>query len=106
MQIPEIFKIPGLNFRRYQGESDLPAIVALDNLVFQADQTGEVETVEQLSHHFRHLKNCDPYKDILLGVIDGQLVDRGGRWHTHLPFVWQHPSRVASKGIRDSAAPL
>ncbi len=37
IQIPEISSIPGLNFRRYQGESDLPAIVALDNLVQQAD---------------------------------------------------------------------
>ncbi len=80
IQIPEISTIPGLNFRRYQGKSDLPSIVALDNLVHQADQTGEVETVEQLSHHFRHLKNCDPYADILLGEIDGQLVVYSRVW--------------------------
>lgn len=80
IQIPGDPILPGLHFRRYHGESDLPAIVALDNLVSLADQTGEVETVEQLAHHFRHLKNCDPYEDILLGEIDGQLIVYSRVW--------------------------
>jgi mycothiol synthase len=75
-----IDSIPGLRFRNYRGARDIPAIVALNNQVYLADQTGEVETVEQLAHHFEHLKNCDPYEDILLGEIDGQLVVYSRVW--------------------------
>jgi GNAT superfamily N-acetyltransferase len=80
IKIPGESILPGLNIRCYQGESDLPSIVALNNLVSLADQNDEIETVEQLAHHFRHLKNCDPYEDILLGEIDGQLIVYSRVW--------------------------
>lgn len=67
-------QIPGLRFRRYQGEADLPAILALNNLCDIADEGEEVRTLEQITHQFAHFKNCDPARDILLGEVDGQLI--------------------------------
>jgi GNAT superfamily N-acetyltransferase len=69
--ISETLQFPDLAFRHYLGKSDLPKMLALSNLVNQADQTGEVETLEQLTHHYKHLKNCDPYKDVLIAEVDG-----------------------------------
>ncbi|MCJ7702569.1 MAG: GNAT family N-acetyltransferase [Anaerolineales bacterium] len=80
IHVPEAPPIPGLIFRHYMGASDLEAIVALNNQVYEADQTGEVETVEQLAHHFKHLKNCDPFEDILLAEIEGQLAVYSRVW--------------------------
>ena len=74
VHIPGVPSIPGLKFRHYLGESDLPGMVKLNNLAYLADQTGELETLDQLSHHFAHLKNCDPQKDVILGELDGEFI--------------------------------
>ena len=74
IQIPGAPQIPGLKFRHYRGDSDLPGMVKLNNLTYLADQTGELETLDQLSHHFAHLKNCDPQKDVVLGELDGEFI--------------------------------
>ncbi|MFN2233705.1 MAG: GNAT family N-acetyltransferase [Anaerolineales bacterium] len=74
IQIPGVPTVPGLKFRHYRGESDLAAIVKLNNLTHTADQTGELETIDQLTHRFAHLKNCDPQKDVVLAELDGELI--------------------------------
>lgn len=80
IRIPGAPPIPGLKFRRYQGEADLPAILALSNLADMADEAEEVQTLEQITHQFAHFKNCDLAKDILLGEVDGQLIAFGRVW--------------------------
>ncbi len=72
--IPGAPQIPGLSFRHYRGEVDLPGMVKLNNLAYLADQTGELETLDQLAHHYAHLKNCDPKRDVILGELDGELI--------------------------------
>jgi GNAT superfamily N-acetyltransferase len=73
-------QIPGLIFRHYQGEVDLPAILELGNLADMADEAEEVQNLEQITHQFAHFKNCDPARDILLGEVDGQLVTFSRVW--------------------------
>ncbi len=93
LQIPQAPSIPGLKFRHYRGEADLPGIVALDNLTYLADQTGEIETLEQLRHHFAHLKNCDPHQDVVLGELDGELIVYSRVYWVHEkngPFLYRH----------------
>ena len=74
IKIPAAPEIPGLKFRHYRGETDLPAMVKLNNLANLADRTGEIETLDQLSHHFAHLKNCDPQNDVVLGELNGEFI--------------------------------
>ena len=72
--VPNTPPIPGLTFRHYRGSEDLPDMLTLNNMVKEVDQTGEVETLEQLAHHYNHLKNCDPYRDVILSELDGKLI--------------------------------
>lgn len=72
--IPGAPPIPGLTFRHYRSKEDHLAILELSNLVNEVDQTGEVETLEQLEHQYNHLKNCDPSRDVILGKVDGKLI--------------------------------
>jgi GNAT superfamily N-acetyltransferase len=74
IQIPGAPLIPGLKFRHYQGEADLPSILALGNRCDMTDEAEEIQTLEQIRHRFAHLKNCDPAKDIVLGEVDKQLI--------------------------------
>jgi GNAT superfamily N-acetyltransferase len=73
-------QIPGLIFRRFRLESDIPDLVELNNLVNLADDTGEVDTVEQSRHFFENLQRCDPEKDILIGEIDGEMITFSRVW--------------------------
>lgn len=72
--LPEAPRIPGLKFRHYQGEADLPTILELGNLADMADEAEEVQNLDQITHQFAHFKNCNLEKDILLGEVDGQLI--------------------------------
>ena len=94
IQIPGAPDIPGLKFRHYLGESDLPGMVKLNKLVSLADQTEEIGTLEQLSHHFAHLKNCDPQKDVVLGEVDGELII-----YTRVHWVQDDAHHVVAVGV-------
>ena len=72
--VPNTPHIPGLSFRHYQGEADWPQMLVLSNLVNKADKTEEMETLAQLSHNYTHLKNCDPYKDAVVGEVNGEMI--------------------------------
>lgn len=72
--IPNAPAIPGLSFRHYRGEADWPQMLVLSNLVNKADKTEEMETLAQLSHNYTHLKNCDPYKDAIVGEVNGEMI--------------------------------
>lgn len=67
-----------LILRRYQGEQDLPAMLE----VFQTARfTGQgldhdemaLDNLNDISHKFRHLSNCDPFQDVLIAEIDRQM---------------------------------
>lgn len=74
LDIPGTPGIPGLTYRTYRGEEDLPAMVDLSNLINIADQIEEIQTLEQIQNYYRNLKNCDPFRDMVIGEVNGQMV--------------------------------
>ena len=92
--------IPGLRFRHYRGEEDLPAMLAVYGRAHEADGVEEVLTLEQAKLNYSTLVNCDPARDIVLAEVDGLVVAyarvfwqdlvEGGRSYECFGFV--HPA--------------
>ena len=92
--------IPGLVFRRYRGEEDLPAMLRVYNAAHEADGLEDVETLEHMKLNYATLVNCVPERDILLAEVDDELVAyarvfwqelvEGGRSYENFGFV--HPA--------------
>lgn len=92
--------IPGLAFRRFRGEPDLPGMAALLNACAGADGLDYTDTVEGLRFLFEHLVHCDPYQDMILADLDPQttggaeprLIAYGRVWWRHeAPGEWIYP---------------
>ncbi len=98
--------IAGLTFRRFRGDSDFPKMVAVLQRARKADQNDELATAEDMARSYANLKNCDPYKDVLIAEVGGHVVgyNRASWWKelsgTH---VYEHFGQVApewrNKGI-------
>jgi ribosomal protein S18 acetylase RimI-like enzyme len=65
--------IAGLRFRPYHGEEDLPAMLAVIHGSRVEDRDDWVETLDNLTLQYRHLINCDPYRDLLLVELEGKI---------------------------------
>lgn len=93
-------RVPGLRFRHYQGEEDLPAMLGVYSAAHAADGLEEVTTLDQMTLNYRTLVNCDPARDIVLAEVDGDLVayarvfwqDLVGGGRTYECFGFVHPA--------------
>lgn len=65
--------IPGLGFRHYRGEVDLPAMLRVYSAAHAADGLEDVSTLEEFTLNYSTLVNCDPERDIVLAEVDGEL---------------------------------
>jgi mycothiol synthase len=72
--LPEAPVIPGLVFRHFRGEADLPNIAAVVNVSLAADGNSERITVEGLANIYAHPIHWDPQQDALLVEVDGTLI--------------------------------
>jgi ribosomal protein S18 acetylase RimI-like enzyme len=72
--VPGAPSIAGLAFRRYRGESDIPALVDLMTAIEIADGTFEIVTESNVANLFANRNDFDPRRDLLLAEIDGRLV--------------------------------
>ena len=91
--------IPGLRFRHYRGEEDLPGMLRVYTAAHDADGIEEVTSLEQLRLNYANLVNCDPALDVVMAEADGELVAyarvfwndlvEGGRTYENFGFV--HP---------------
>jgi mycothiol synthase len=70
----------GLSFRRFQGETDYPKMLASIQGSKEADGIERSDTLEDIVHNYSHLVNCDPYQDMLFAVVDGQVVGYTRVW--------------------------
>ena len=66
--------IPGLTFRRFEGESDYPKMIGIITACKDVDREERSETVEDLRNQYAHLHNCDPYTDMLFAEINDEPV--------------------------------
>jgi mycothiol synthase len=66
--------IPGLAFRHWTGQADMPAMFAVSSTARAAD--GEVEpiTLEAMTVRYRHLVNCDLDEDLIIAELDRRVV--------------------------------
>ena len=66
--------IAGLRFRHFRGERDYPQLAAVLNASEAADGTERTVTAEDLAKAYQRLVNCDPYKDMLIAEVAGDVV--------------------------------
>ncbi len=105
--VPDSPAIPGLTFRRFRGEADYLAIVAVIEGSKEADQIDHTDTVEDIACAYRHLVNCDPYQDTLFVEMNGKVIGYARVWwilksdgtHTYCHFTLLLP-QWRGKNIR------
>lgn len=66
--------IPGLVFRHFRGPEDYPHMLAAINGSKKADNIERSDTLEALTNNYAHLENCDPYRDMIMAEVDGQMI--------------------------------
>jgi mycothiol synthase len=71
--LPWKVDVNGVSFRRFRGESDYANILTVINGSKAADGTERADTLEEITHGYSHLVNCDPYRDMLFAEVDGQV---------------------------------
>jgi GNAT superfamily N-acetyltransferase len=72
--------VPGLVFRHFRGAEDFPKMVAVVESSKVIDGAEWVMTVEEIARDYAHLENCDPYTDMVMAEVDGELVGHGRCW--------------------------
>ena len=72
--VNEAPQIPGLVFRKFRGESDFPAMLEVINGANAEDDIDESTTLQDITHDYKYLENCDPTKDMLMAEVDGKLI--------------------------------
>lgn len=72
--------IPGLRFRPFQGESDLPAMVVTANASFVADGLEYHRTVEDMSRDYANFTGCEPMVDVVIAEVNGTMVGYARVW--------------------------
>jgi mycothiol synthase len=78
--VPDAPAMSGLTFRRFRGEVDYPAMVAVLEGSKEADHIERAESVEDIARNYSHLVNCDPYHDMLFVELHGLVIGYGRGW--------------------------
>ncbi len=66
--------IDGVLFRHFGGDDDFVGMVALLNTSSRHDGVDRHDTLEDLTHNYRHLTNCDLDTDLLIAERDHEVV--------------------------------
>lgn len=95
--LPHAPPIPGLRFRHYGGEGDLPGMLRVYLAVHEHDGLEEVATLDQFRLNYATLVNCDPTRDLVIAEVNGEPVAyarvfwndlvEGGRSYENFGFV-------------------
>jgi ribosomal protein S18 acetylase RimI-like enzyme len=70
-------RVPGLTFRRFQGESDYQKMLDLINASKVVDQIDRSDTLEDIARTYTHLNNSDPYLDMIFAEVYGETIAYG-----------------------------
>jgi len=75
VEVPDAPAIPGLRFRRFQGDEDYPGMLAVNSGSKIADGwEHDLHTAETLKYTYDSTRNHDPRKDVLIAEVDGKMV--------------------------------
>ena len=72
--------ISGLNFRHFRGENDYSSIAGVLIASQVADQTERKVTADYIANAYQHLSNCDPYRDIIISEVAGEMIGYSRGW--------------------------
>lgn len=74
IQLPDVPVIPSLTFRKFRGEVDYPAMLAVIEGSKETDGIKRTDTLEDIARNYEHPTNCDPLQDVLMAEINGQVI--------------------------------
>jgi len=80
IQAAVVPEIPGLRFRLFQGEPDYPGMLAVLLSSAAADKIERADTLEDITRNYSRLSNCDPYQDMIMAEMAGELIGYGRGW--------------------------
>lgn len=81
--------IPDLHFRHFQGDSDYAQMAVVLSASAAADNLKRNASAEDLAKAYQHLKNCDPFKDIIIAEISGKIAGYArGWWEGDIQSEW------------------
>ncbi len=72
--VPGAPDIPGLHFRTYAGEADVPAMARVMNAATEANANPEFQPEELILNELTHSASTDPREDLVLGFVGDELV--------------------------------
>jgi mycothiol synthase len=74
LPLPEPPQVPGLTFRHFRGDVDLPGIVEVITAAHHADAVDFFPMVADLANDLEHQENEDPARDLIVAELDGRIV--------------------------------
>ena len=74
IEVPDAPPVPGLTFRRYRGDEDIPRFHAVFEATKETDGISWTETLEDFQNEYAHLTNTDVERDIVAVEVDGQMI--------------------------------
>jgi mycothiol synthase len=78
--LPGAPDIRGLAFRHFRGEGDYPAMAAAIAASAEADGNERADTVVDIASAYAHLKNCDPFQDMIFAELNGDVIGYARGW--------------------------
>jgi ribosomal protein S18 acetylase RimI-like enzyme len=70
----------GLVFRRFRGEADYAGMAVVVKENAEADGLEWAITVEDMARSYSHLVNCDPYRDMVIIEVAGEIAGYSRVW--------------------------
>jgi len=61
--------IAGLHYRKFEGKTDFPHMIAIIDAAAKADKEDRADTLEKIEYDYAHLTNCDPATDMIFAII-------------------------------------
>jgi len=74
IEVPDAPPVPGLTFRRYRGDEDVPRFHAIHDATKETDGISWTETLEDFQNAYSHMINTDVERDIVAVEVDGQMI--------------------------------
>ena len=74
IEVPDAPPVPGLTFRRYRGDEDIPRFHAVFEATKETDGVSWTETLEDFQNEYAHMINTDVERDIVAVEVDGQMI--------------------------------